>query len=41
MIYAAVDQVDAGDLRRWLGKAEKIQWDYKNLIRNGRLERIR
>ena len=41
MIYTSVDQVDAGDLRRWLGKAEKIQWDYANLVRNGRLERIR
>jgi hypothetical protein len=29
------------DLKRWLVKAAKIQWDYKNLIRRkGRLERL-
>jgi hypothetical protein len=40
-IYTSVDEVDAGDLRLWLDKAERIQWDYGNLVRNGRLERIR
>lgn len=39
-IYTSVDQIDAGDLRRWLAKSERIQWDYKNLIRKGKLERI-
>jgi hypothetical protein len=34
--------VDAKALKRWLGKAPEIQWDYKNLIRRkGRLERLR
>ncbi|HRG51983.1 MAG TPA: DUF1801 domain-containing protein, partial [Bacteroidia bacterium] len=30
------------DLKRWLKKAETIQWDYKNLIkRKGKLERLK
>ena len=29
------------DLKRWLGKAREIQWDYKNLVkRRGRLVRL-
>lgn len=40
--FAHVDEVDADDLERWLGKAREIQWDYKNLVkRKGRLERLR
>jgi hypothetical protein len=39
--YTAVDQVDAGSLKRWLIKAKKIQWDYKNIVkRKGKLERL-
>ena len=39
--YTDAAQVDVEALRRWLGKARDIQWDYKNLIkRKGRLERI-
>jgi Domain of unknown function (DU1801) len=39
--YTAVDQVDRAELQRWLEKARRIQWDYKNLVsRKGRLERI-
>lgn len=39
--YTNVDQVNTEDLRRWLGKSQKIQWDYKNLIkRKGQLERL-
>ena len=42
MRYTSVDQVDTNDLNRWLGKAETIQWDYKNLIkRKGRLESLK
>lgn len=37
--YTAADQIVEKELRRWLGKSIKIQWDYKNLIkRKGRLE---
>jgi hypothetical protein len=40
--YTAVDQVDTGDLQRWLAKARNIQWDYKNIVRRkGRLERLK
>ena len=40
--YTAAAQVDVETLRRWLGKARDIQWDYKNIVkRKGRLERIR
>lgn len=39
--YTAAAQVDVEALRRWLGKARDIQWDYKNIVkRKGRLERI-
>ena len=30
------------DLKGWLGKAEQIQWDYKNIVkRKGQLERLK
>lgn len=36
-----VSDVKKADLRRWLEKAQEIQWDYKNLVkRKGRLERV-
>ena len=31
--YTSVEQVNTKDLKRWLKKALKIQWDYKNLIK--------
>lgn len=38
---AAVDQINIEDLKRWLKKSKKIQWDYKNIVkRKGVLERI-
>lgn len=41
IFYNEASQVNTSDLRRWLGKAREIQWDYKNLIRRkGRLERL-
>ncbi|UYQ92654.1 DUF1801 domain-containing protein [Chitinophaga horti] len=40
--YTSADQVNTTDLKRWLKKAEDIQWDYKNLVkRKGVLERLR
>lgn len=40
--YTAANEVNVTDLRRWLGKARDIQWDYKNIVRRkGRLERLR
>jgi hypothetical protein len=40
--YTSVDEVSIKDLKRWLTKSKKIQWDYKNLIkRKGKLERLK
>jgi hypothetical protein len=40
--YTEAAQVDVEALRRWLGKARELQWDYRNIVRRkGRLERIR
>jgi hypothetical protein len=39
--YTSAEQINKKDLKRWLKKAIKIQWDYKNLIkRKGVLERL-
>lgn len=39
--YTNPDQINSGDLKRWLKKAETIQWDYKNIVkRRGKLLRI-
>ncbi|MGL4311936.1 MAG: DUF1801 domain-containing protein [Paracoccaceae bacterium] len=40
IIYTSVGQINAGDIGRWPQKAKQIQWDYKNIIRNRRLERL-
>ncbi len=40
--YTAVGEVKKSDLRRWLGKARDIQWDYEHIVKNrGLLERRR
>jgi hypothetical protein len=39
--YTAAGDVKKKDLKRWLDKARKIQWDYKNIVkRKGVLERL-
>ena len=39
--YSDVAQIALPDLRRWLEKAARIQWDYKNIVkRRGVLEKI-
>lgn len=39
--YTSVEEVNAKDLKRWLDKSKKIQWDYKNIVkRKGVLERL-
>ena len=41
-LYATVAEIDADDVKRWLGKAAQIQWDYKNVVkRKGKLERLK
>lgn len=40
--YTSIDQINAKDLTRWLGKAIDIQWDYKNIVkRKGKLVRLK
>lgn len=42
ILYTSAEQVDKGDLKRWLEKSTQIQWDYKNLIkRKGTLVKLK
>jgi hypothetical protein len=42
IFYNDVSQINAKDLKRWLKKAAKIQWDYKNIVkRKGKLELLK
>jgi len=42
IFYYNADEINTKDLKRWLGKSEKIQWDYKNIVkRKGQLERLK
>jgi hypothetical protein len=37
--YSSMEDVNTKDLKRWLEKSKKIQWDYKNIVkRRGVLE---
>lgn len=39
--YMRVDEIDESEVSRWLQKSQKIQWDYKNIVKNkGNLERL-
>jgi uncharacterized protein YdhG (YjbR/CyaY superfamily) len=39
--YLFASEINLKDLKRWLKKAKKIQWDYKNIVkRKGKLLRI-
>lgn len=39
--YINIEQINTIDLARWLKKAHRIQWDYKNIVkRKGHLVRI-
>ncbi len=31
--YTSVEEIDEKEVRRWLGKAREIQWDYKNIVK--------
>ncbi len=40
--YSGIQDISDIDLERWLHKSERIQWDYKNIVkRKGVLERIK
>jgi hypothetical protein len=39
--YNSQEEINQEDVERWLRKSEKIQWDYKNIVkRKGKLERL-
>lgn len=33
IFYNSVSEIDINDLKRWLEKSKKIQWDYKNIVK--------
>ncbi len=40
--YNSVSEIKTSEIKRWLDKAQKIQWDYKNIVkRKGKLERLK
>ena len=42
ILYTSAKEINLKDLKQWLGKAEEIQWDYKNVVkRKGKLERLK
>ena len=42
IFYNSASEINTKDLNRWLDKAQKIQWDYKNIVkRKGKLERLK
>lgn len=42
IFYQKETDVDVEELKRWLEKSERIQWDYKNIVkRKGKLERLK
>jgi hypothetical protein len=39
--YTTANKIKPRDLKKWLAKSKKIQWDYKNIVkRKGVLERL-
>jgi hypothetical protein len=42
IFYNNVNEINKGDLIRWLKKSKEIQWDYKNIVkRKGKLEKLK
>lgn len=40
--YTSAEDIKTKDLKRWLSKSKKIQWDYKNVVkRKGVLVRLK
>lgn len=33
IFYNSISEINLSDLNRWLDKAQKIQWDYKNIVK--------
>jgi hypothetical protein len=40
VMYKDVAEVNSDDVQRWLKESKKVQWDYGNLMKNGRLVEI-
>lgn len=41
IFYQSVEQINADDIKRWCEKARRVQWNYRDLVKNkGRLERL-
>lgn len=41
IFYNSENEINSSDMIRWLEKSEKIQWDYKNIVKKkGKLERL-
>ncbi len=41
-LYTSKDQIDEHNIKRWITKSKKIQWDYKNIYkRKGELLRLK
>jgi hypothetical protein len=38
--YTAREQVDEKILKQWIEESRRIQWDYKNLMKKRKLERL-
>ncbi len=38
--YTSLDQIDADQLGLWLAESRTVQWDYKNLMKKRRLDRL-
>ena len=42
IVYQQSSEINRKELERWLEKAKKIQWDYKNIVkRKGELLRLK
>ncbi len=42
VFYNNISEIVSDDLKRWLQKSRKIQWDYKNIVkRKGQLEKLK
>lgn len=40
--YNSTNEIVEDEVKRWLEKARRIQWDYKNIVKlKGRLERLK
>lgn len=38
--YTAREQIDENALKQWIEESKTIQWDYKNIVKKRKLERL-